>query len=392
MEKNWTPTTKRTIVIGVVIVGFLVVSQVRVVLSPLAITLILAYILSPIADQLSARIRLNRTLVVAFIYLLLLAVIVTVPALLIPPLIDQIRSFIDDLPSLVQEIGDLVRRPFVIGGFTLKPQQVYEQTSASLEGILSSLGTQTIDILTNIASAIVWLVFIFVTSFYLVKDSAIIMRWFDEATPAAYRDDARQIRSQIAAVWNAFLRGQLNLCIVMGVVVGTAMALIGLPYAWLFGLLFGVLELIPNFGPTIAAIPAILIALLQGSTILGLSNFWFAVLVTGVSIALQQLENSFLVPRIMGQSLKLHPVVVLVAAIIGAHTFGVLGIFLAAPVVASLRVLGEYGYYRLLDLPPFPEQRQQSATELIDELADAVDGQAIHPAQPVAATEGKRAE
>ena len=392
METSWSPTTKRTIVIGIVIAGFLLVSQVRVVLSPLAITIILAFILIPIADHLSARARLNRTLVVVFIYLLLLAVIVTVPALLIPPLIDQIRSFTDDLPDLIQEIGDLIHRPFVIGGFSLDLQQVYEQTSASLEGVLSSLGTQTIDILTNIAAAMVWLVFIFVASFYLVKDSAIIMRWLDEATPLVYRDDARQIRSQIAAVWNAFLRGQLNLCLVMGVVVGTTMALIGLPYAWLFGVLFGVLELIPNLGPTIAAIPAILIAFLQGSTILGLTNFWFAVLVIGLSIALQQLENSFLVPRIMGQSLNLHPVVVLVAAIIGAQMAGILGIFLAAPVVATVRILAEYAYFRLLDMPPFPRQRRQSAADLIDQPADAVDGQAKPPAQSVTAAEGKRAE
>jgi predicted PurR-regulated permease PerM len=153
----------------------------------------------------------------------------------------------------------------------------------------------------------------------------------------------------------------------MGVVVGTTMALIGLPNAWLIGLLFGVLEFIPNLGPAVASVPTVLLALFRGSTVLNISNGWFAVVVLGVNFALQQLENNFLVPRILGQSLNLHPLVVLIAAIIGARVAGILGILLAAPVVATLRVLAEYTYYRLLDLPPFPEQQTQSDLETATE-------------------------
>jgi predicted PurR-regulated permease PerM len=143
--------------------------------------------------------------------------------------------------------------------------------------------------------------------------------------------------------------------IVMGLVVGTSMTIIGLPNAWLIGLLFGILEFIPNVGPVIATIPATLIAYIQGSTVLNISNGWFAVLVIGINFVVQQVENNYLVPRIMGQSLNLHPIVVLIAAIIGAHVAGVLGILLAAPTVATLRILAEYIYRRLLDLPPFPD-------------------------------------
>jgi predicted PurR-regulated permease PerM len=272
------------------------------------------------------------------------------------------------------------------------------------------MGTQMINILTNIASAVLWMVFVLVASFYLVKDSAIIMRWLDEATPSAFRDDARLLKTQITAAWNAFLRGQLILCVVMGLVVGTTMALIGLPNAWLIGLLFGLLEFIPNLGPTIASVPTILLAYFEGSTVLNISNGWFAVLVIGINFALQQLENNFLVPRIMGHSLNLHPLVVLVAAIIGAHLAGVLGILLAAPVVATLRVLAEYTYYRLLDMPPFPRrtaprlaetQMQEAGAEIdtpplsVQPAAEKVgpgDEQALQSAPSLAAAEGKQAE
>jgi len=392
MEKSWTPTTKRTIVIAAVIALFLLISRIRTILPPLIITLIVAYILSPVASFLATHLRLNRTLAVVIIYLILIAIIVTTPALLIPPLIEQIENFANELPELVQEITELYEQPVVIGDFTLDLRDFSEQASSSIQGILSSLANQAINILTNIASALFWTLFIIVASFYLVKDSAVILRWVDEVTPPNYRHDLRQLRTQIASAWNAFLRGQLILCVVMGLVVGTTMALIGLHNAWLIGLLFGILEFIPNLGPTIASVPTVLIAFIDGSTILNISNGWFAVLVIGVNIALQQLENNFLVPRIMGQSLNLHPLVVLVAALIGAQLAGVLGILLAAPVVATLRVLAEYTYYRLLDMPPFPKRPVPSMPETKGQEVVKEDEPVIHPPQPAAASEGEQAK
>ncbi len=129
---------------------------------------------------------------------------------------------------------------------------------------------------------------------------------------------------------------------------------IGLPNAPALGLLAGVLEFIPNVGPILAAVPAILIALFQGSYWLPLSNFWFAVLVAGLYVLIQQVEANLLIPRIMGRSLNLHPLVVLVAVILGGSLAGILGVLIAAPTVATLRVLGEYIYRRLTDQEPFP--------------------------------------
>jgi hypothetical protein len=130
---------------------------------------------------------------------------------------------------------------------------------------------------------------------------------------------------------------------------------VGVRNALILGIMAGVLEIIPNIGPTIAAIPAVLIAYFQGSTYLPLSNGWFALLVIGLYVVIQQVENNILVPRIIGRSLNLHPLVVIVGAIAGARLAGILGMFLAAPMLASLRILGNYVYCKLLDLEPFDE-------------------------------------
>jgi len=375
MDRRWSPTTKRWVVVFGVVAGYLLARRISAILSPIIITFILAYILSPIADFISEHLRLRRTAAVLIIYLVLIAILVTLPALFIPPLIGQIENFVTGLPSLVQAIDEFFEQSLTIRDFTLNLADVYEQVSNSLEGILTSLATQSISILTDVASVVVWLVFVLVASFYMVRDAATIKQWAKEVTPPAYRDDIRQLQTQIAASWNAFLRGQLILMIVIGLVVGATMTIVGLPNAWLIGLLFGILEFIPNVGPTIASIPAVLIAYIQGSTVLNISNGWFAVLVIGINFIVQQLENNYLVPRIMGQSLNLHPIVVLIAAIIGAHVAGVLGILLAAPTVATLRILGDYVYRRLLDLPPFPDLPTENQVELNTPQGSSADEQ-----------------
>src|SRR4030042_1761396 len=129
------------------------------------------------------------------------------------------------------------------------------------------------------------------------------------------------------------------------------------------GLLEGLLEVVPNFGPVVATIPAMLIALFRGSTYLPLSNFWFAVLVVGLYTLVQQLESAFLVPRIMGRRMQTPPVIVFIGVLAGGLIAGVLGILLAAPVLGTLRVLLKYVYAKLLDQEPFPDQGR--AQELV---------------------------
>lgn len=375
MDRRWSATTKRWVVVFGVVAAYLFAQRISAILAPIVITCILAYILSPIADFLSTHLRLRRTWAVLIIYLALIAVLIIVPALFIPSLIDQIENFVEGLPTLIQALNEFYEQPLVFRDFTLDLADVYEQANNSLEGVLNSLATQTISILTNVFSAVVWMFFILVTSFYMVRDSATIKRWAEEVTPPAYRADIRQLQARIAASWNAFLRGQLILMIIIGLVVGASMTVIGLPNAWLVGLLFGILEFIPNIGPTIATVPAVLIAYIQGSTVLNISNGWFAIVVLAINFVIQQLENNYLVPRIMGQSLNLHPIVVLIAAIIGAHIAGVLGILLAAPTVATLRILVDYVYRRLLDLPPFPDLPVQEQSEsTTQQRASAVEG------------------
>src|SRR5690606_29865756 len=120
-------------------------------------------------------------------------------------------------------------------------------------------------------------------------------------------------------------RGQLILCIVVGITTWLALELAGMPGALLLGILAGALEILPSLGPTLSMIPAVIIALIQGSTVLneyGVNNFGFALITVAIYFIIQQLENYILVPRIIGRGVNLHPIVVLCGVGIGFNLFG----------------------------------------------------------------------
>jgi predicted PurR-regulated permease PerM len=284
-------------------------------------------------------------------------------------LIHQISLIDLDVNSMVNTIRDLAGRYQVIEifGFPVDLSPVYQQVITSLTSLVTSIAPRSLNIFTafasGFASTLIGLVLTLVVSFYLVKDAHSIGRYLDNLAPEDYRDEVMYLRQQISEIWNAFFRGQLLLCLIIGVVTGSALWLVGVRQALMLGVLAGVLEIIPNLGPVLAAVPAVLLALLQGSTRLAISPLWFAILVAGLYVIIQQVENNFLVPRIIGGSVKLHPVVVLLGVVAGASMAGILGIFLAAPVLATIRVVARYCYDKLQDKPILPPAPEPARTE-----------------------------
>jgi predicted PurR-regulated permease PerM len=204
-------------------------------------------------------------------------------------------------------------------------------------------------------------IFLIMLTFYLLKDGDRFIASTIELVPADYQSDAKRLFGALGDVWAAYLRGQLLLCLV--------------PNALLLGVLAGVLEFIPNLGPLIALIPAAFLALFSTSTTFpNLEGFVFMLVVIVVWTMLQNLESVFLVPRIIGDSLDLHPVVVMVAVLVGAAIAGALGVILAAPFVASGRVIARYLYGKLTNTNPFHEADVQSREPQGNFLSDLIAG------------------
>ncbi len=364
----WSNTSKRIVLL--LLFGFilLVTYRFKLLLLPLSIAILIAYLVEPLAKGLTHKTPLSRTWSIVIIYLSIIAILISIPVGTITPLVMQGIAFANYTPAYIQQIGEFFQDPIVIAEGIIIPvdqlllDQAFNSLSSNLVDIVQTLGSQTFTIFGNVATAtlstIGWIILTLIFSFYLVKDHDKLFQFVIDKTPPDYHEDVYDLSAAISQTWHAFLRGQLLLCGVVGLLVFVMALLLGLPNAAILGIVAGVMELIPTFGPIIAAIPAVLIAFVQAdASWLGslMSPFWFAVLIAVIYLLIYQFENYYLVPRIIGHHLQLHPLIIIIGVVAGASFAGILGVLLAAPVMASLRHIFRYIYCKLLDEPPFPD-------------------------------------
>jgi predicted PurR-regulated permease PerM len=343
------PTAKRVIVIGVVAGALILVYSVRSILPPFILAVVVAYVLNPLVEALVRLTRLSRTAVVAALYIVLVVALVLTIILITPTLLRQVRAVNIDMEAISQQVRQLLAdyQYVEIGDFSLDLLALSGEIKGALESIVSFLAARTGGLVVGFLSGLVWIVLILLVSFYLLKDAHGVQRFVRDSVPEAYQPDVQRLAGEMNAVLNDYLRGQLTLALVIGLVTASALAVVGVRNALLLGVVAGALEVVPTLGPVLASLPAIVIALFQGSANLSIENHWFALLVVVLYVVIQQLENNFLVPRIVGKSVNLHPVVVIFGALAGASIAGLLGVLLAIPVIAIGRIMAGYVYQKL---------------------------------------------
>jgi predicted PurR-regulated permease PerM len=199
-------------------------------------------------------------------------------------------------------------------------------------------------------------IFIFVISVYLIFEAPNIGSYLQElASQPGYQTDMERMAKEFSRIWSAYLRGQVILGVIIFLVVWMGLSVIGVRNALTLGLIAGLLEFVPTVGPIISTIIAMTIAFFQPSNTWGLVGWQFALIVLIFMIIVQQVENNALVPRIVGNALDLHPLIVIIGVFMGASVAGILGAILAAPILASLKLVAVYAWRKLFDQPPFPE-------------------------------------
>jgi predicted PurR-regulated permease PerM len=187
--------------------------------------------------------------------------------------------------------------------------------------------------------------------------------WAERLPPAAYREELIRLAQEINTVWGAFFRGQIVLALVVAVIITIAGVVVGLPYALAMGALAGLLEFLPSLGHGIWLFIASLLMFFQGSTWLPLPSWAAMLIVIAIHLVFQQVDLNLLIPRIIGRRVRLQPLVVILGIAAGAALAGVLGIVLAAPTIASARIIGRYLFANLLDQDPFPEKLEMESPD-----------------------------
>ncbi|GAB4563706.1 MAG: AI-2E family transporter [Anaerolineae bacterium] len=373
--------SRRNRIILLSTLGLLVVAIVwsaRGGLYPYLIALLIGYVVHPIVNFLDVhmpgplhRVRLARPLAILIVYLLLIGLVVTIVAFLIPLVWGQLQELIASFPLLLEgargrmnvglnewyqgvwdSLGHITEQYFGIrldevAQGNLRPQVEqwvlsWIQRGAMLvitgiqQGVMRSLTviTSTVSFVLGVLILPFWL-------FYILNDQDRVITGIMRLIPERLRLDAHFLGTAADQALSAYIRGQLLLCLFIFVIDSIGLAIIGVNFALLLGLVAGVLEIFPFIGPILGAIPALLVALLQSPT----KALWALILFVGV----QQVENIFLVPRIQGQSVQLHPALIMLVLVIGNELAGIWGMLLAVPVTAIARDTFKYLYLRLSD-------------------------------------------
>jgi predicted PurR-regulated permease PerM len=350
---KWTPATKRAVLIICLFLIGLAVWQFSIVLAPLVVAVIIAFLLNPLVNRLTLRTPLKRGPAAALVYITFLILLGLIPSLGAPLIIQQIRQLDFDIQEISDQINEAMDYQMVLGGMRFNLNILVEPVTGSLDQVFSPMATWAANVAVEIAGGFIWAIFIFVVGFYLLLDANRFSNWLDSWIPPDYEKEFRQLRREIDSVWKAYFVGQLTLAIIVGFIIGICTALLGIKSAALLGIVAALLELIPNWGYGISGIVGVLFAYFQGSTYIPLPPWAFALLVAGFYFVMWQIDTNYLVPRIIGHRLQLPPALIIVGIIAGASVGGALGLLLAAPTIATVRVLAGYLYRRLLDLEPY---------------------------------------
>jgi len=371
MASSWSPTAKRMILVGVIVILAYAIIQFGQIIPPLLVAIILSYILNPFVEFFEVRLRLPRTGAVVLVYLILIALLILAPAVLVPVAIQAAQRIDLDLQQLTENITDFLAQPVAILNYSIDLLTLYTELIESAQDFFSPVAAQTVSLLFDVAEVFVWIIFVLVVSFYLLKDIEAIVRAMDRLVPPGHVDEFRKLRREVNEIWHGFFRAQLIQCLVIGTIVGVVMALAGAQDALVLAAIAALFELIPKAGHSISGAIGTLFAFFQGPSYHQMPNIWFALLVGVLYAVIFVIDTNYILPRILGRRVHLHPLVVIVGIIAGTALGGVLGMFMATPVLGTLRVLGRYLHHKLLDMDPFPEPAPpHKAIATVPEVSD----------------------
>lgn len=274
-----------------------------------------------------ARFRIPRIVAVLLIYLIAISVTVGAVYLVVPPLVDEFNSFLQSVPRyqriLLQELRSFQNLPFY-SFFSENAENIILNPPLDLQGI----GSGVLDLFFTVFGGIFSGVILVVVSFYLASQEKGTEHFLRMITPLRDEDYIIDLWMRTHAKLGRWLRGQLVLGLVIGIVVYLALSVLGVKYALSLALIAAILELIPIIGPILAAVPAVFLGFLKGPE-LGLT-------VAVVYFLIQQLESHLLVPVVMRQAIGLNPLLVIVALLAGGKLGGIMGMFLAVPIASVL--------------------------------------------------------
>jgi predicted PurR-regulated permease PerM len=298
---------------------------------------------------------MGRTAAVNLVYFTAVILFVGIPVTLAPNFYDEAQIILGDLLDLSNQLSTTLSRPVYFLGLVFHLEEWGQSLLQLQNTIFSPVPEETLQLLETTSVSVLWFLVILVSVHLFLSEWPVMRNWLINLAPPTYREEIEELYNRIRRVWIAYLRGQIVLMLIVGVVFTLAWLILGIPGALVLGAIAGLFTLVPDVGPFLAMVIAAGVALLEGSTWIPLSNFWVAGIVVIVYLVLINLKNFFLRPYIMGRSVHMNEALVFIAIMIATILNGILGALLVVPVLASVVVIGDYIRRRVAGLSPFED-------------------------------------
>lgn len=342
---------------------------------------LVAYLLNPVVRFFNSKLHINRNLSIVIAYILLLVLISLAVSFFIPVVTQAVRNFFAiDWPQVLSAIDSYIENlseeidaaSLAIGGFNFdlsKPLESIQESirklrneSINIEYLIpdyTETAKQIFSFSTNVFGQIMTGLILTVTavmaSLYFCRDGYKIWNAVVNVFEEKYQPEISELLYRLRAVWDSYFIGELKLMLFIGVITYIVYLIMGLRWALLLGIIAGFCEVVPNIGPILATIPAVISALIFGSTWIPFNNVVIALMAVIAAILIQQTENLFLVPHIMGNALELHPVIILIGIMALSSRMGILGAIFAAPMIALAKEVLYYIISKIKRQDPYPE-------------------------------------
>lgn len=312
----------------------------RTVIGPIIMTMILYYLFNPVVDFFEKK-GLKRVVIVAGIFVLLIAAVVIAIVLIFPVIQKQVQTLVADFPSYMDKASHLITDFFKDTPIKEPIQQTLDKLQDLTEGWTDRIGDYATGVLqsaSNVVSTITSAVLILGTApiitFFLLKDDQKFFTYVLKMIPPRFRQDAQEIASTMNTQVGAYLKGQILVSIAIGFLTFLGFLVIGMPYAGTLSLVTGITAIVPYIGPFIAFVPAFIVA--------AMSSFPLLVQMCIVWVIVQMFNGHIIEPAVMGKHLLVHPITIILVLLVMGDLLGMFGLIFGIPIYAILKVLVIY--------------------------------------------------
>jgi len=364
---RWGSTAKLVASLTIVAILVALVARFHSLIGPVAMAFVLAYLLHPVVSFLERKVHFSWGLAVNLIYILLILILVSLITWGGVGLVGQIQNLIVAVQKYVTELPDFIASlshkiimlgPFKLDFSTFDWSTIGQQILSYVEPALGQVGGVVGTVAGGAATTLGWMLFVVVVSYFFLLESSGMRHGILHFDIPGYTGDIQKIGRHLGRIWNAFLRGQVIIFFSKVITYTIFMSILGVKYAIPIALIGGFAGFLPYVGAAINYITIGLVTYFQGGNPYGLAPLTYTIIAIVVALLIDQVHDNMVSPRIMGQTLKVHPAFVLIAALISFNLLGILGIVIAAPLLATLQLFGRYTMRKMLDEDPWPPNEE----------------------------------